>query len=207
MNRRQTICQIALLLLTLGTVTACSESDDETTEEFSNWEARNNAFFLSLEDSLKNNGSQWKKLKTFTKDEKKVGAVTDYIYVKMLKRSDELETPIYTDTVRVAYRGRLIPSATYPQGYVFDQTYVGNYNYRTTDVSNSLVSGFVDGFATALQHMHKGDLFRVYIPYTLGYGASGSGSIPGYSTLIFDVELIDFSSGTSKMEPWTSRRQ
>jgi FKBP-type peptidyl-prolyl cis-trans isomerase FklB len=39
--------------------------------------------------------------------------------------------------------------------------------------------------------MKEGAKYRFTIPYMLGYGERGAGgSIPGYSTLIFDVELI-----------------
>jgi FKBP-type peptidyl-prolyl cis-trans isomerase len=41
--------------------------------------------------------------------------------------------------------------------------------------------------------MHRFDTWRIYIPYTLGYGSATSGSIRGYSTLIFDVTLYDFA--------------
>jgi len=55
-----------------------------------------------------------------------------------------------------------------------------------------VVSGVVDGFTTALQHMRKGDRWKVYIPYQLGYGESANSSIPGYSTLVFDITLNNF---------------
>ena len=48
------------------------------------------------------------------------------------------------------------------------------------------------GFATALLNMRRGDHYRVYIPYQLGYGSSDNSSIPGGSTLIFDLRLVDF---------------
>jgi FKBP-type peptidyl-prolyl cis-trans isomerase FklB len=186
--------------------TSCSESDDETADEYANWQQRNEAFFATLEDSLTRGGTAWKKIKTFTKDEQTAGVNTDYIYAKVLEESGSEGSPIYTDSVRVAYRGRLIPSATYTEGLVFDQTYIGDYSRQTTSVLDSQVSGLTDGFATAMLHMHKGDRWRIYVPYQLGYGTAGSGSIPAYSTLIFDVVLIDYITNSEPFTPWSSRR-
>ena len=201
-------------MLFLLLAVSCSESDDEAADEFANWQERNDAYFASLEDSLfkamssslATEASRWKKIKTYTKDENTAGANTDYIYVKVLTSSTIYDkSPLYSDSVRVAYRGRLIPSITYPQGYVFDQTYVGDFNVNTTSVRDGVPSGYVDGFATALQHMHIGDRWLVYIPYQLGYGTSANGSIPAYSVLIFDMVLLDFVTDSYSFYPWTSR--
>lgn len=208
MKRLQKILWLAALLLPLGAVTACTESDDEeAVEEFSDWRTRNADFFATLEDSLSRNATAWKKIKSYTKDENAAGVATDYIYAKVIEKGYGDASPLYSDSVRVAYRGRLIPSATYPQGYVFDQTFVGDYNINTTAVLDGAVSDFVDGFTTALQHMHRGDWWRVYIPYTLGYGAYDySTNIPGYSVLVFDLVLIDFISHDERFDTWSSRQ-
>ena len=116
----------------------------------------------------------------------------DYIYVEVLNEGDGTISPIYTDTVRVHYQGRLLPSASYANGYVFDQSWTGEYDVTTNVPSKIAVSGVVDGFTTALQHMRKGDRWKVYIPYQLGYGESANSSIPGYSTLVFDITLNNF---------------
>ena len=190
-------------------VCSCSESDDEDlTGEFANWQERNDAFFFTLEDSLRSNSALWTKWKSYTKNAQTVGATTDYVYAKLVQKGDGGDCPLYTDTVRIAYRGRLLPSASYPQGYVFDQTFVGNYDIRTTDVYDAAISAFTDGFATALQHMHRGDRYLVYVPYALGYGTSdsSSGKIPGCSVLVFDIVLIDFASGTDKLVSWSARQ-
>jgi FKBP-type peptidyl-prolyl cis-trans isomerase FklB len=42
--------------------------------------------------------------------------------------------------------------------------------------------------------MPVGSKWRVYIPYYLAYGSSGSTSIPAYSTLIFDMKLLEITS-------------
>ncbi|MFA7065782.1 MAG: FKBP-type peptidyl-prolyl cis-trans isomerase, partial [Dysgonamonadaceae bacterium] len=53
------------------------------------------------------------------------------------------------------------------------------------------VSGVVDGFSTALQHMKEGDKWEVWIPWQLGYGERGQSPIPGYTTLVFEIELVE----------------
>jgi FKBP-type peptidyl-prolyl cis-trans isomerase FklB len=51
---------------------------------------------------------------------------------------------------------------------------------------------FIPGWIEGLQLMPVGSRYKFYIPYQLGYGEQGSGeTIPGGSTLIFDVELLE----------------
>jgi peptidylprolyl isomerase len=49
----------------------------------------------------------------------------------------------------------------------------------------------IQGWDEGLSLMKVGDKFRLIIPYHLGYGEKDYGPIPGKSTLIFDVELIN----------------
>ena len=51
----------------------------------------------------------------------------------------------------------------------------------------------IEGWQIALLRMHPGSRWIVYIPYTMGYGTRTSGPIPAYSTLIFEVELLNIS--------------
>jgi FKBP-type peptidyl-prolyl cis-trans isomerase FklB len=39
--------------------------------------------------------------------------------------------------------------------------------------------------------MKVGDIWEIWVPWELGYGSSGSGSIPGYTTLVFEIELME----------------
>ena len=72
-------------------------------------------------------------------------------------------------------------------------------------ISNSTM---ISGFSTALQHMRRGDHWRVYIPTELAYGETGSGTaIPPYSLLIFEMTLIDFSPAGETMPVWSARRE
>ncbi|MDR6127993.1 hypothetical protein QE452_002657 [Sphingomonas sp. SORGH_AS438] len=50
----------------------------------------------------------------------------------------------------------------------------------------------VPGFSEALKLMPKGAKYRVWIKPSLGYGERQTGPIPPNSTLVFDIDLLDF---------------
>ena len=184
-----------------GLFTSCSEESDEV-EEYANWRERNEAFFASLEDSLSRDAANWLKIKNYSLDATTAGKPTDYIYAKVIERGEGTESPMYTDSVRVSYLGRLLPSASYAEGYEFDGTVYGKYSSQTNSTTKFVLSGLTDGFATAVQHMHRGDYWRIYVPSELAYGAYGTTGIPGYSVLTFDLTLIDFCSPGTPMNPY-----
>ena len=194
---------IYLFAMTIGLIglSSCSEEASEE-EEYANWQERNEQFLATLvNDSLKQTG--WQRIKKYSLDQSVEGSVSDYVYVKEILKGESSESPLFTDSVRVVYQGRLIPSKSYPKGYVFDGTVYGTYSSKTAYTSRQKVSGMLPGYTTALMNMHKGDYWRVYIPYELAYGSSGNGSkIPGYSVLVFDLTLLDISPIGEDMKPW-----
>ena len=175
-------------LLTVVPLISCEEDDDddESSYEFDNWQQRNDEMTekWAADASLT-------KIKNYALNENATAGNSDYIYVKVLESgTSESITPFLTDTVRIAYRGRLIPSKTYPEGMVFDQSYINDFSWRKSYASSG--SGWIEGVQTALLRMHIGDRWLIHIPYQLGYGSSNSSStIPAYSNLIFDVALYD----------------
>ena len=45
------------------------------------------------------------------------------------------------------------------------------------------------GLIEAFQLMNAGSIYRFYFPYQVAFGAQGSGNIPGYTPLIYEVEV------------------
>ena len=127
-----------------------------------------------------------------------------FIYVKKMEKGSGTMCPLFNDSVRVHYYGRLIPSKTYKEGYNFDKSYVSDHLNELTDVPALLsVSGNVVGFSTALQYMVEGDRWMVYIPSQLGYGTNENYGLPAYSTLIFDIKLAKvYRKGTYDNTDW-----
>jgi FKBP-type peptidyl-prolyl cis-trans isomerase FklB len=90
------------------------------------------------------------------------------------------DKPVTTDRVKVNYVGTLI------DGTKFDSSYD-----RGTPAEFQ-VGGVIKGWVEALQLMPVGSKFVLYIPENLAYGGNGAGDlIKPYSTLIFEVELLD----------------
>jgi FKBP-type peptidyl-prolyl cis-trans isomerase FklB len=88
--------------------------------------------------------------------------------------------PTAESTVRVHYVGTLI------DGTEFDSS------VKRGQPVEFPVIGVIPGWTEALQLMPVGSKFKLYIPENLGYGAQGAGEvIKPYSTLIFEVELLD----------------
>ncbi|MCE2740153.1 MAG: FKBP-type peptidyl-prolyl cis-trans isomerase [Sphingobacteriales bacterium] len=84
------------------------------------------------------------------------------------------------DKVTVKYRGTLL------DGTVFDETKEGTPDFTFTVGVGQVIAGWDEGFLL----MKEGDKYQLIIPWTLAYGPRGSGPIPPFSTLVFDVELI-----------------
>ena len=185
----------SVLLLTGGAWMAVSCSEQEDEGEYDHWRERNVAYIDSVARVARANADgSWTMYKAFDMGDSLDlnGANNYYIYVQKLEAGSGTYQPLYNDSVRVHYSGRLIPTVTYPSGYNFGKSYSGDVLNEAIDVPSLMgVKGNVTGFATALMHMKKGDRWRIVIPYYLGYGTGGnsSGTIPGYSTLIFEVQL------------------
>lgn len=89
------------------------------------------------------------------------------------------DSPKASDNVEVHYTGKLI------DGTVFDSSVE-----RGVPASFG-VTQVIPGWVEALQLMHEGDKWRLYIPSVLAYGPNGAGGVIGPNmTLIFDVELL-----------------
>jgi len=191
---RYPIFRILFLFVAAFALASCSESDEA--EEYPDWQNTNETYFSKLYASAKAQAdagsSQWKVIRSFALNADVATDPDDYIVVEVLEEGEGSGCPLYTDSVRVHYLGRLLPSTSYSEGYVFDQSYYGEYNTATAAPATLAVSSVIDGFSTALQNMHIGDRWRVYIPYALGYGSTVNGAIPAYSTLIFDITLVAY---------------
>jgi FKBP-type peptidyl-prolyl cis-trans isomerase len=87
---------------------------------------------------------------------------------------DEAEAGGY---VTVHYTGWL------HDGTVFDSSVGG-------DPIRFRLSGLIPGWQEGIPGMKVGGKRKLVIPPDLGYGSSRTGSIPGNSTLVFDIELI-----------------
>ena len=83
-----------------------------------------------------------------------------------------------TNTVEVNYEGKLI------DGTVFDSSYKRGKSASFKPTQD------IKGWSQALTMMPEGSVWELYIPYDLAYGERGNQNIPGYSTLIFKVEII-----------------
>ena len=208
MKRYHIVFAVFVLLMPLGMV-SCSE-EDNVVEEFPNWQAANADSMARLfaQAEACTDGT-WKVIKNFSLEDGVAADPTNSIVVHVLETEyngdpadDKRPQPMYTDSVLVNYSGRLLASTSWPAGYQFDSNYEGAYDSLTAKPARMYVGGVIDGFSTALQYMHNGDRWEVYIPYQLGYGALGSGAIPGYSTLVFTIELIAFYRADETPEPW-----
>lgn len=202
---RKSIYSIFLLTL-LFCVASCNKDDDDAVQ-LTPWGYQNVAYMDSL--AMAYNSQQAGSVEVAEGDSL-YKVIPQYypqypIYYKRLKVNDgfvgEGECPKFTDNVTVYYKGYLI------DGTQFDSNFKGDVPDYELDIPTEFLvsgleassSGIIYGWTEILQLMRpavndtdrKGDFWRVYIPYDLGYGSDGSGTtIPGFSSLVFDINLV-----------------
>jgi FKBP-type peptidyl-prolyl cis-trans isomerase FklB len=130
----------------------------------------------------KNDAAKAKGVAFLATNKKRAGVTTTAsgLQYEVLRKGDATSAmPTAEDTVVAHYAGTLI------DGKKFDNSYDRNEPLTIP------VGGVIKGWTEALQLMHIGDKFKVFIPSELAYGDRGAGAdIPGGSTLIFEMELM-----------------
>lgn len=84
------------------------------------------------------------------------------------------------DTVVVHYKGTL------EDGKQFDSSYDRKQPFETKIGVGYVIRGWDEG----IPGMKVGGKRKLTIPYDKGYGKYGTNGIPGFATLIFEVELV-----------------
>lgn len=97
------------------------------------------------------------------------------IYYKVLQKGNGPQ-PNRNSVVVVHYTGTLI------NGKRFDSSLGG-------PAPAMRLRELIQGWQIALQNMHVGDKWELYLPAEMGYGRQSIPGIPGGSTLIFQIEL------------------
>lgn len=108
-----------------------------------------------------------------------VHALPSGLLFKYIQKGTGEKSPTANDDCEVHYAGTL------RDGSKFDSSYDRGTpaTFKPTQV--------IKGWTEALQLMREGDIWEVYLPYDLAYGARGSPpKIPAFSPLVFKMELL-----------------
>lgn len=173
----------AIALASIMALAACSDSSDNNQAEQSDsqpvvpTDTADSKDTLSMTEAYALENQQY--LET-NKIKDGVQVTESGLQYVVLEKGDG-DSPTREGFVTVHYRGKFI------DGTEFDSSH-GRGEPATFPVGR-----VIPGFTEALLLMQEGDTFEVTIPSELAYGESGAGGgvIPGNSTLIFELELIE----------------
>lgn len=197
------------MAMTLCTgLSSCSENDG-VVEEYPDWQNTNQNYFSNAiaqaRQQVAQGSTEWKVLRSMSLNADVATSDNHYVVVQVLKEGTGSGCPLYTDSVKVNFRARLLPSVSYPQGYVFAQSYDTEELDPESAVPATLPvaqsTSTTNGLSTVLQQMHIGDRWKATVPYTLGYGEVQMSSpvVAPFSTLIYDVQLVAYYRSPSPL--------
>ena len=155
--------------LALVFLPSCLGDSDTPGYDYSEWYMLNQQYVDSIEQVTENGALVYKKIVP-------VWDKSIFVLMKWINNPEENTnelTPLSTSTITVKY------TLTTVEGDTLD----ANSSYQLQPCN------MVTGFWAAVTNMHVNDTVNVVIPYAAGYGDSGYGSVPPYSTLIFGIRL------------------
>lgn len=176
-----------LPLLLLAVLFASCEETKEVSK-YDNWQPRNQAFLDSLQNvyDTKPDHGGLKYFVPFTDPNMK-------IYYKEIDANPTGVRPVIPNVVSVFYRGTLYTGEKFDQNFTEEDP--GPFDVPTDfwvnpiSMLNPPYIIPVTGWIEALQNMRVGERWIVYLPWQMAYGESANGAVPGYSVLIFDIQL------------------
>lgn len=160
--------------------TTASCNNDDTWDTWAEWREANNRWLEQQQTLLDEDGNLF--YKRIVPEWNKSAYVLIH-YFNDRKLTEGNLSPLYTSTVNVKYIGKLYNQEPFDSSYV-NKTY-GDSIFQTG------MANIITGWTIALEDMRVGDSVRVVIPASQGYGTTTTGSIPPYSTLQFDIKLVD----------------
>ena len=195
------LASLCLAAVLIGVATACSKSEDDSAER---WRTANDAAFAAI-----------KRDAAYT--EIKSPGHEGSIYYKELKKGTGTKPILFTSTVSIYARGWFVadyPDNKYIRQGTFFQSWLEADGVPFTTVVSSVgeipkdyrAHTLTRGVRVALQYMHEGDKWEVWVPYTLGLGedegsvfrsvmpSATATRIPAYATLVFEIEVVGVHS-------------
>lgn len=111
------------------------------------------------------------------KQRPEVKVTAEGVQYEVLKEGDGVQATANSE-VEVHYKGTLI------DGTQFDSSYDRNESLTLN------LNRVIEGWKIGIPLMKVGSKYRFFVPYNLAYGERATGSIPAFSALIFEVELL-----------------
>ena len=181
-NIKKYCCCFGLLFAVL-LITSCVK-DDKEDPHLETWKQQNEQAF----NDLANNPDY---------TELRMPGSAASIYYRVIEKG-EGKRVLYTSRAEVYYKGWYVATNSYygkTAGTLFDHQLFDDGVTLKVAISSqaattSYSSDILEGWKIALQYMVEGDKWEIWIPYYYGYKENGRLSIPGYSTLAFEIELI-----------------
>lgn len=164
------VVRVLLIVSSLSVLIACGEDPEKA------------AFRKALVEKALNDDTRKAGNAFLLENQQKPDVVTlpSGLQYKVLSSSAEGKSPTMAQAVVVQYEGTRV------DGGVFDSSYARG------KPSTFPLKGVIKGWQEALLKMKTGDVWMIYIPADLAYGAtSPSEGIPANSALVFKVELMD----------------
>ncbi|MDD2763233.1 MAG: FKBP-type peptidyl-prolyl cis-trans isomerase [Opitutaceae bacterium] len=148
------------------------------------WLALSVAVWSALPLQAQREKLSWDELAIVEKTWPKARKTSTGLRYIILKEGTGDATPQPGDKVAVLYQGRLL------NGKVFNEELDPARPFRPRIGRDQLIAGWEE----VLKQMKRGEKRLIIVPYELGYGTRGNPPrIPRRATLVFEIELLDFS--------------